>query len=245
MNTQLYLPLLWTRLTAYGLATLVSIIAGAASVNVFEKFHSQKTMLKRGFGANTVVHVDVSDVEDAGIILFIVVTFLSMQVGNFILMLLKDRWRPFWPPAYVHPKNGIAFSTRTMKFQAWYMLVNTAVILAALVPTALFAARRGPMLTAFQGGSQLPDAMVKAQAAALGYPITYWSFFPVRFQVVSNCINVLSSIIATVVSFVALQKYSKGSNTGGQVLSPGNSAMDVTEKTITEDVVPLDGSREV
>ncbi|KAF8490610.1 hypothetical protein JB92DRAFT_2835815 [Gautieria morchelliformis] len=199
----LNLPLKSTRVSLLALTTVSSIIAGAAAINAIRKSNSRKAALRQSVPTGVTVSIDTSDIEDTVIVLFVVTILLSMQIGNILLVLVKDWFRPYWPPRMTQPRNGVAVSTRTLSLQSWYLACNLGAILAVLIPATIFAARRMAVVKAFQGGIQLPDSVVLAAEAQLGIVGVYWNYFPVRFVIISNWINVLFTLPMTLASFVA------------------------------------------
>ncbi|KAF8588784.1 hypothetical protein K439DRAFT_1613286 [Ramaria rubella] len=219
----LYLPLKKTRLILYNLTTVASIIAGAAGVNAIRKSNSKKSAARHSVPSDIKLSINTSDIEDTIIVLFVVTNLLSMQIGNFLFMLIKDWYRPYWPPLMTNPRNGIAISTRTLALQSWYLVFNLLAILAVLIPATIFSAHRMANVMAFLNGVPLPDNVVQTQEAMFGIMGMYWNYFPVRFVIVSNWINVGFTLPATVISFAALSRYKSNSTTSTSDLDPADA----------------------
>ncbi|KZS93060.1 hypothetical protein SISNIDRAFT_455019 [Sistotremastrum niveocremeum HHB9708] len=149
----LYLPFKRTRAAVYIALTLSSIIAGASCVNAIKKLRTHKTQIKMVLEGDQAISIDNADIENAGILLFVVGMLLSMQVGNFLLMLIKDWFKPEWPPSFMQPRNGVAMSTSTLRAQSWYLLVNTLAILAVFIPAAHFTANGSFKIGATSAGA--------------------------------------------------------------------------------------------
>jgi len=244
MSARLNLPHKKTRLTLFALTTVSSIIAGAAGVNAIKKSNGAKSAAKHSVPSNVSVTIGTTDIEDTVIVLFVVTNLLSMQIGNFLLMLIKDWFRPYWPPRMTQPRDGIAISTRTLGLQSWYLALNFCAMLAVLIPATLFAAQRMANVKIFQEGVQLPDSVVQAAEAKFGIVGIYWNYFPVRFVIVSNWINVLCTLAATLASFVALSQRKRNHLTVSEgsedfTIEPAASPSQKIEKPIDPSLASL------
>lgn len=204
------IPLKKTRVTLLSIVFATALIGEVAAINAVIKSNSKKKAARKSLPSGSVLHINTTDIEDADIVLFVVADLLVSQVGAFIAFILKDWFKPYWPPRLTHPRDGIPYSTRMLKFEAWYLLCNLLAIIAVLIPTTVFAATKSPQIFGtLPSGAPIPQSTIQQGEMAFGVVGRYWNYFPVRLAVISNWVNIIFTVPATIASFVALHKRQK------------------------------------
>ncbi|PPQ67203.1 hypothetical protein CVT24_011274, partial [Panaeolus cyanescens] len=97
-----------------------------------------------------------------------------------------------------------ALSVKTLRTQALAILFGVVVIIAAAIPYTIFFAKRGPKVTAYLGGTKLPDSVVAPLVAArVGSRAFYRNIDYLRLLAIFPWVAIFFGLISAVVLFKA------------------------------------------
>ncbi|KAH7345081.1 hypothetical protein B0J17DRAFT_624320 [Rhizoctonia solani] len=185
------LPLRTPRLFLLGLTWALGVVGAAAGLNAIVKRNHQVATIKEAVAALRItVFVNTDDILRSGIVLAVGCLLLALVTSIFIGLLVLDSIKP---PA----SNPI--STRTLGLQSG---------LLAFLTIWLFASTGGAAVAAYTGGIKVPDSLVHATEARLGFSRVYWDqlYDVVRILTIAPWITFFFALITTIVSFVASGK---------------------------------------
>ncbi|GJJ10788.1 hypothetical protein Clacol_005016 [Clathrus columnatus] len=156
----------------------MSLIGEVAAIHYIIESNSKKKAARKALPGGT-LHIDTTNIEDTLIVLFVAADLLCSQTGAFIAFILKDWFRPYWPPRMTQPRDGLPFSTRMLKFEAWYLAINLLAILAVLIPATFFAANRNLVVSGTTAsGMPISQSAIQQGEINAGVSGIYWDFFP-------------------------------------------------------------------
>ncbi|CAE6536807.1 unnamed protein product [Rhizoctonia solani] len=211
------LPLRTPRLFLLGLTWALGVIGAAAGLNAIVKRNDQVATIKQAVAALRItVFVDTNDLLRSGIVLAVGCLLLAIVTSIFIGLLVLDSLKP---------PSASPISTRTLGFQTGLLAFLTVWIFACIVAVTKFAATGSAAVTAYTGGVRVPDSLVHATEARLGFSRVYWDQLYVRILTIPPWITFLFALITTIVSFVASGKRAATEQSGWTDREKGETEM--------------------
>ncbi|KAJ1311530.1 hypothetical protein OPQ81_010014 [Rhizoctonia solani] len=211
------LPLRTPRLVLLGLTWALGVIGAAAGLNAIVKRNDQVASIKHAVAALRItVFVNTNDLLRSGIVLAVGCLLLAIVTSIFIGLLVLDSLKP---------SNSTPISTRTLGVQTGLLAFLTIWIFACLVAVTKFAATGSAAVDAYTGGIRVPDSLVHATEARLGFSRVYWDQLYVRILTVAPWVTFLFSLISTILSFVASQKSTDAERSGWNDREKGETEM--------------------
>jgi len=222
-KTSNVLPLPWTRLFLSTMTLVMSIVAGAVTVQLFIKGHKQKRFVNTHAPTGVQVHIDNDDIKNIGVGVLLASSLLSSAASNPLLFLLQDMFHVV-PASLALPWGlrlpDVLLSTTTLPMQAWSMLVTNLAVIGTMVPFTLIARHHAAKVTATAAGVAIPAATLAQMEQALGVHSVYWDIQFIRVVAVAPWVSLLFSIPLMVVSFIALMRHSPKQVPGSMVVTP-------------------------
>ncbi|CAE6458924.1 unnamed protein product [Rhizoctonia solani] len=192
------LPLRTPRLFLLGLTWALGVVGAAAGLNAIVKRNHQVATIKEAVAALRItVFVNTDDLLRSGIVLAVGCLLLAIVTSIFIGLLVLDS---------IKPPTSNPISTRTLGLQSGLLAFLTIWIFACLVAVTKFAATGGAAVAAYTGGIKVPDSLVHATEARLGFSRVYWDQLYVRILTIAPWITFFFALITTIVSFMASGK---------------------------------------
>jgi len=185
-------PLRNARLVALSLAWCFAVISGSMGLNSLIKSNQSQSSLKKQVPPPTVLVIDVSDAFDAGVFATTASTLISVLVFNYISMMLLPKMR--------------AFSTKTLRPQAYSLFFCVVWLIGAQIPFTFFFATRSAGVRAFIGSVELPASIIASTEKALGTTSVYKKMGYLRLTAVFPWLTILFTTIAAVVLFIAASR---------------------------------------
>ncbi|CAE6457947.1 hypothetical protein ACGC1H_001733 [Rhizoctonia solani] len=211
------LPLRTPRLFLLGLTWALSVVGAAAGLNAIVKRNDQVTSIKQAVAALRInVFVNTNDILRPGIVLAVGCLLLAIVTSIFIGLLVLDSLKP--------PGTN-PISTRTLGVQTGLLAFLTIWIFASLVAVTKFAATGSAAVAAYTGGIRVPDSLVHATEARLGFSRVYWDQLYVRILTVAPWVTFLFALITTIVSLVASGKRTSTERSGWTDKEKGETEM--------------------
>lgn len=212
------LPLRTPRLFLLGLTWALGVVGAAAGLNAIVKRNDQVSTIKKAVAALRItVFVNTNDLLRSGIVLAVGCLLLAIVTSIFIGLLILDSLKP--------PSSSSPISTRTLGAQTGLLAFLTIWIFACLVAVTKFAANGSAAVAAYTGGVKLPDSLVHATEASLGFSRVYWDQLYVRILTVAPWVTFLFALITTIVSFMASQKRTASEQSGWTDREKGETEM--------------------
>lgn len=187
VDTSAVVPLRGAVLGSLAMAWAWGVIAGSVGLNALIKANQQKSRLRKGVPAPTIVTIDTNDVFQSGVVLTVVGAFIAVLCSTFILMVFFTR--------------GLA--ARSLRIQSAILAFFATWLFATLIPFTTFVANRSAQVSATIGGVQLPPSIIKQAEQTLGTTSVYNRIGYLRLVAILPWITLLFTIVASVVLFVA------------------------------------------
>ncbi|KAG6872208.1 hypothetical protein C0995_011971 [Termitomyces sp. Mi166 len=172
------------------------VIAGSVGLNALIKSNQEKSRLRRLVPAGTTVNIDDHDVFSSGAVVTTVGALIAVLCAIFIFMQISTRH----------------LAARSLRIQSFLLAFCSAWLFATLVPFTDFFAKRSAKVTAFLGGQQLPDALVKQAENAFGATSIYRHLSYLRLLAILPWITLIFTIITSVVLFISGSSVSRVSS---------------------------------
>jgi len=195
-------------LVLLGLTWALAVVGAAAGLNAIVKRNDQVATIKNAVSVLKIaVNVDTNNLLRSGIVLAVGCLLLAITTSIFILLLLLDTRKS--------TSSTVPISTRTLPIQSALLAFLTLWLFATLVAVTKIAAHGSANVHAYSGGVELPDSLVKATEARLGFSRVYWDQLYVRILTIAPWFTFLSALITTIVTFLASSKRTSATQGAG------------------------------
>jgi len=201
-------PLKEQRLVAFALCLAWAIIGGSIGLNALIKSNQTQTRFRKEAPPGVILHFDINEVYQPGVIITSICTTLALLAAIFILVTL------------VWPKRA----TGSLKIQAGIFTFFSVWLFATQIPYTVFVAKHRAKITAFLNGLQLPAPAVQAALSEAGESDKYSKLHPVVLLAIFPWISLLFTVVLIVVLFMAARKRAELEATSRPSISGGEKA---------------------
>ncbi|KAF8628289.1 hypothetical protein AX17_005993 [Amanita inopinata Kibby_2008] len=186
------------------LACTWGLIAMGVGLNALVKSNQMKGRVKRIVPPPTIIVINDNDIFHSGIAATMVLALITLLCAVFILFHLRA-----------------PLSSMPLRAQAFLLAFCAAWLFAALVSYTHYYETRSAIISAFIGGTPLPEIAIQAVQRSLGLTSRYRDFWFLRLFAILPWFTFLLTLAASVVLFMAASRASNNDDlTTGTTAAP-------------------------
>ncbi|PVF93432.1 hypothetical protein CPB86DRAFT_790107 [Serendipita vermifera] len=214
------IPYKLPRLATLALTTAFGVIGGSVCINAIVKRNQAVAALKAQVAPlGITLTVDTFDLLRPGIVLAVGCALVALVAFASLGLLVLDMFRGRKTSNLTSAGSSLPISTRTLKWQWMALGFLTVWILACNIACTYIAVNNEAKTVAYLGSTRLSQALVEARERQLGVNPAYWSNDYVRLQVIPPWATFLFSLLATIVTYLAVGRKDALKATHGEIES--------------------------